>query len=276
MLKLLDSLAFIFAFGCVGGWIIEFFYRHFVPSIGQTKKWVNPGFLSGPWLPLYGTGLSILYVMSFIELPGMKIDSWGNKILVLLIMVVVMTIIELITGYIFIIRLNMRLWDYSDNKYNFHGLICPLYTFFWGIICAIYYFIVHKPMLKFLDTLIYLPGYHIGVIIFYTLFILDFLRAIKILRLLKHLAKEFNIVVLFTAFRGKLNEVRNASKEESHFFRPLELKSLPMRTFFVKYKDAFTFSKLRDRLSQIKDRHNGNEDDPKLQTADVHDDSEVI
>ena len=254
MLDTCQSIAFIFIVGSVGGWILEFFYRHFVPSIGQTKKWVNPGFLSGPWLPLYGTGLSCLYLMSFITFPGMDPDGWGTKILVLLIMVAAMTVIELITGYIFIIRLNMRLWDYTDNRFNFYGLICPLYTFFWGIICAIYYFIVHKPMLEFLKIVKAFPGYNIALAIFYVVFILDFLHAIKLLRLLKTLAREYNIIVLFTAFRGKLNEVRNAAKEESHFFRPLELKSLSMRAFFAKYKDTFTFSKLRGKISQIKDR----------------------
>ena len=256
MIDTLKSIAFIFIFGSMGGWVIEFIYRHFVPSIGQTKKWVNPGFLTGPCLPIYGTGLSILYVMSSIELPGLNPDGWVNKILVLLLMILVMTVVELITGYIFILRLNMRLWDYTDNKYNYKGIICPLYTFFWGIICAIYYFIVHKPMLKLLDILIYQPWYMFAIVAWYVVFILDFLHAVKFLRLVIRLAKEYNIVVLFTAFRGKINEVRNSSREESHFFRPFELKSLSMRSFFAKYKDTFTFSKLRGKLLEMKERRN--------------------
>jgi len=256
MVFTLKSIAFIFIFGSMGGWVIEFFYRHFVPSIGQTKKWVNPGFLSGPWLPLYGTGLSVLYLMSYIQFPGLDPDGWVNKILVLLLMVATMTVIELITGYIFILRLNMRLWDYTDNKYNYKGIICPLYTFFWGIICAIYYFLVHKPMLLLLDFLVPLPGYMIAIIAWYVVFVLDFLHAVKFLRLVIRLARENNIVVLFTAFRGKINEVRHTSREESHFFRPFELKSLSMRAFFTKYKDAFTFSKLRGKLLEMKERRN--------------------
>jgi len=260
-METVKSIAFIFVFGCIGGWLIEFFYRHFVPSIGQTKKWVNPGFLSGPWLPIYGVGLSCLYLMSFITFPGMDPEGWGTKTLVLLIMIVTMTIFELITGYIFIIRLNIRLWDYTDNRFNYRGIICPLYTFFWGLICAIYYLIVHKPMLKVLDVVTNLPGYHIVMIAFFVVFAIDFMHAAKILRLLKHLAKEYNIVVLFTAFRGKLNEVRREAREESHFFRPLELKSLSMRAFFVKYKDAFTFSKLRGKIASIKGRRSLTSDD---------------
>ena len=255
------NLSFIFIFGCVGGWIIEFIYRHFVPSIGQTKKWVNPGFLRGPYLPLYGTGLCILYVMSFITFPGMDPDGWGTKIIVLLLMILVMTVIELITGYIFILKLNMRLWDYTDNRFNYKGIICPLYTFFWGIICAIYYLLVHKPMLNILDTVTNLPFYPIAIAAFFAIFVMDFLHAIKFLRLVKTLAKEYNIVVLFTAFRGKINEVRKSSKEEDHFFRPFELKSLSMRAFFAKYKDTFTFSKLRGKIAQIRDRKSMSPDD---------------
>ena len=260
-METVKNVLFIFAFGSCGGWVIEFFYRHFVPSIGQTRKWVNPGFLFGPWLPLYGTGLSCLYVMSFITFPNMDPDGWGTKILVLLIMVAAMTVIELITGYIFIIRLNMRLWDYTDNRFNFYGLICPLYTFFWGIICAIYYLLVHKPMYNFLSWFTDTQVYYILMIAFYSLFAIDIMHAIKLLRLLKYLAKEFNIVILFTAFRGKLNEVRVKAKEEDHFFRPFELNSLSMRAFFEKYKDAFTFSKLRGKLIAIRERRHGREID---------------
>ena len=46
-------------------------------------------------------------------------------------------------------------------------------------------------------------------------------------------------------------------KEEDHFFRPFELKSLSMRAFFEKYKDAFTFSKLRGKLIAIRERRHG-------------------
>ena len=46
-------LAFLFFMGSLTGWGIELLYRRFVSQ----KKWVNPGFLSGPYLPIYGFGL---------------------------------------------------------------------------------------------------------------------------------------------------------------------------------------------------------------------------
>ena len=44
------TLAFLFFIGSVIGWILELFYRRMISS----KKWINPGFLVGPYLPLYG------------------------------------------------------------------------------------------------------------------------------------------------------------------------------------------------------------------------------
>lgn len=42
--------------------------------------------------------------------------------------------IELIFGVIFNIILHKNVWDYSNMPFNFKGQICPLYSFFWGIL----------------------------------------------------------------------------------------------------------------------------------------------
>ena len=46
---------FIFYMGCTLGWFLELFYRRLAHG-----KWINPGFLIGPYLPIYGFGLVIL------------------------------------------------------------------------------------------------------------------------------------------------------------------------------------------------------------------------
>ena len=46
------TLTFLFAVGALCGWVIELFFRRL-----NSKKWINPGFLHGPYLPLYGFGL---------------------------------------------------------------------------------------------------------------------------------------------------------------------------------------------------------------------------
>ena len=49
---------FIFYIGCTCGWIMELFFRRAVSG-----KWVNPGFLVGPYLPIYGFGLAALGII---------------------------------------------------------------------------------------------------------------------------------------------------------------------------------------------------------------------
>ena len=49
-------LALLFFMGCIIGWFIELFYRRFNKA-NTSRKWVNPGFLVGPYVPLYSFGL---------------------------------------------------------------------------------------------------------------------------------------------------------------------------------------------------------------------------
>ena len=62
------TIAFLFAVGSILGWCLEVLFRHFV-----THKWLNPGFLIGPYLPLYGFSLSVLYLLARLEPYGAEI-----------------------------------------------------------------------------------------------------------------------------------------------------------------------------------------------------------
>ena len=59
-MKYLVIISTLFAIGSLIGWIIELFFRRFVSQ----KKWMNPGFLTGPYLPIYGFGVLVLYGVS--------------------------------------------------------------------------------------------------------------------------------------------------------------------------------------------------------------------
>ena len=78
------------------GWVIEVFYRR----LFSAKKWINPGFLNGPYLPLYGFGVVIMYAVS--DLP----IAWWWKLLLFLVL---MTAIEYVAGIIFIKGMNIKL-----------------------------------------------------------------------------------------------------------------------------------------------------------------------
>ena len=98
------QIVFIFFIGSMLGWVIELFYRRILH-----KKWVNPGFLIGPYLPIYGFGLVFLSIMYF-----NFYDKFLNPFIMILLMGLGMTLIELIGGLIGL-KNNVRLWDYRDE-----------------------------------------------------------------------------------------------------------------------------------------------------------------
>lgn len=55
----------------------------------------------------------------------------------IIISCLIITILELITGYIVNIKLGWEVWDYSDLPYNLYGQICPAFSLIWLILSAI-------------------------------------------------------------------------------------------------------------------------------------------
>ena len=73
----------------------------------QYKKFINRGFLIGPYCPIYG---------------------WGALAITLLVLFVMSTlicsIIEYLTSYFMEKKYHARWWDYSNKKFNINGRIC--------------------------------------------------------------------------------------------------------------------------------------------------------
>ena len=66
-LSTLLTLSFLFFMGSVAGWVLELFFRRFFSSANPERKWINPGFCTGPYVPLYGLGLCALYLIVSLE-----------------------------------------------------------------------------------------------------------------------------------------------------------------------------------------------------------------
>ena len=141
-MKYLVIISTLFVIGSLLGWIIELFFRRFVSQ----KKWVNPGFLTGPYLPIYGFGVVVLYAVSNIPL---RIELKAVDIIVRIIIIGFgMTFIEFIAGLIFIKGLKIKLWDYSNRKGNIMGIICPLFSLMWLVVGSLYYFLLNPVLVE--------------------------------------------------------------------------------------------------------------------------------
>ena len=139
-MRLSLALAFLFFIGSCFGWVLELLYRNLTH---RHKKWINPGFCTGPYLPIYGFGLCTLFLLASLEDLHLIANSVWNRVVLFIAMAVTMTLIEYIAGIACLKYLKVRLWDYSNLWGNIQGIICPLFSFFWAALGAAYYFLVH-------------------------------------------------------------------------------------------------------------------------------------
>lgn len=212
-MKIFLIFAFLFAMGSFLGWILEFFFRK---AVG--KKWVNPGFLAGPCLPIYGIGLCFLVILSYINLDFISNDFLRNFVTIL-IMGTTMVIIEYIAGLIFIKGFKVKLWDYSDRWGNIQGIICPLFTVIWIVISTIYYFFINPYIIKaiawFTNNLMF--SFVIG--IFYGVLFVDLFYSFRIIHRVKTFATKHQLVVKYEKFKESVN-LKNGTKKLLNFLFP--------------------------------------------------------
>ena len=209
--------ATFFMIGSAGGWVVELFFRHFVMLAKGKNRWVNPGFLAGPCLPIYGFGLAILYFMSYFG----DMLPIANPILKALVIVlseaVIMTLVELIAGEIFIIRMNIRLWDYSRRWGNYKGIICPLFSLIWGLVGAAYYFLFHGWLPDVVDYLIS-QNYILFIFgVFYGIFFVDYAYSMQMVKKVKKFAQDNGIIVFYDDLKEDITDSREQKKEKTEF-----------------------------------------------------------
>lgn len=190
------DLLFIFAAGSMAGWIVELLHRN------KLKK-LTSGFLNGPYLPVYGFGLVLIYLISLVNM---------NIIIKIMFFAVLTTTLEFITGIIFVKYFKLKLWDYSDEFLNFRGIICPLYSFYFVVLSLIFYFFMF-PWIQMALNLI--EGNHTAYFIlgvFYAVFMIDTIVSFRIARQIKRAVVDFNkkrlakVVVDYNKFKDSVVE----------------------------------------------------------------------
>ena len=211
-------LAFLFTVGSLLGWGLEVVFRKFFSGANPEHKWINPGFLTGPYLPLYGFGLVALYLIASCERYNMVRDPVGNKLLLFAFMALCMTVIEYLAGLLTTRVLKVKLWDYSKLWGNIQGIICPLFSFFWAVLGALYYFLVHPRVLSALDWLSRNLAFSFAIGFFYGIFLLDLVQSTRLMVRLRRFAAEQQIVIRYEEFKEHVRQVNNARRIRLSFF----------------------------------------------------------
>ncbi len=226
--KIFIVICFLFFFGAISGWCLELVYRRFISKANPDRKWLNPGFLTGPCLPLYGFGVVVLYIFSLAEAFIANLDKGGvqHYAIMFIIMALSMTLIEYIAGIIFINGMHIKLWDYSKEWGNIQGVICPKFTLIWGLLSAAYFFFlfphIHRLVLWFIEN----PWFSFTVGTAFGIFVIDFAFSIHLGTVLRKKATNIDrkAALDFQSLQQKLRQ-RNLSK----FFTPHFSSSLTAR-----------------------------------------------
>ncbi len=138
-----DSLNILFSFCLFSilGWVLEVFYR----SV-RDKRFVNPGLLKGPYLILYGAGALIL--MGCVSL--VHESTFPIKVFVYF---AATTGLELISGFNAQYFFHVRLWDYSDQRFQYKGHICLKFSIYWILLAFTFEYLLLLPYQSLLNWL---------------------------------------------------------------------------------------------------------------------------
>lgn len=104
-------------------------------------------------------------------------------------MAVFMTLIEYIAGIISVKYFKIKLWDYTEEWGNIQGVICPKFSFFWSVLGAVYYFLVHPRILETLKWLSENLAFSFVIGLFFGVFIIDLSSSAQLAMKLKNSLK---------------------------------------------------------------------------------------
>ena len=133
---------FLFYFYCFAGWCFESVFVSL-----KSHKWVNRGFMRGPFLPLYGSGAIMMLVVSMPYADNIPLTYVAG--------VFGATALEYVTGVAMVALFKMRYWDYSNRFLNFQGHICLRSSLTWGLFTVLMTRVIHRPI----ESMMYrIPG----------------------------------------------------------------------------------------------------------------------
>lgn len=109
------------------------------------KRFVNRGFLHGPYLPIYGFGALLVVV------PLMYFNT--HPLLVFVVAVVLTSSLEYVTSFLLEKIFRTQLWDYSKKFANINGRVCLLNSTLFGFmgLAATYY--LHPALIRSVSAL---------------------------------------------------------------------------------------------------------------------------
>ena len=167
MIRNIEIYFLLFFIYSILGWTMEV-----IRVLIHERKFVNRGFLIGPYCPIYGYGVLLLTFL---------LKKYQEDIVATFIFsILICGLLEYFTSYFMEKIFHARWWDYSKRKFNINGRICLETLIPFGIMgCAILY--ITNPVI--LNLLNKIPDLilHIVSVILFILYIIDNIVSGKII-----------------------------------------------------------------------------------------------
>lgn len=178
----LTNLILFFSFYSLLGWIIETLFK----SV-HAKRFVNSGFLSGPFCPVYGFGaLLVIQSWEMVNRTISLVDPATRMVISVILAIIGTSALEYLTGMLLEKLFNRKWWDYSEERFNIQGRICLKYSVYWGMLAYLMLEIIHPFLLQCANNVsMNLKYFFAGIMMVY--FIFDLINSVEdALKLRKH------------------------------------------------------------------------------------------
>ena len=197
---------------CFFGWCFESTYVSL-----RKHRFVNRGFLHSPLLPIYGSGAVVMLLVT------LRIRSYA--VLMFFAGMIGATALELVVGLAMEAIFEVKYWDYSNQKFNYRGVICLSSSLCWGLFTVLLNKVIHQPVESFV---LGLPAaaVTVTVCVISVIFLCDTVVSVKValgirdmldarVRLKKELGElQEGISEQLGTIRGALGEKSSAAKEQ--------------------------------------------------------------
>jgi uncharacterized protein len=194
----------------------------------RDKRFVNSGFLAGPFCPVYGMGaLIIIQSVAMLDRSYVIVNPFIDLIVKLVVAIVLTSLLEYLTGMILERLFNCKWWDYSDEFFNIQGRVCLKYSIFWGAMAYLLIELIHPVYLAVINNISLASIYVVaGLLVAY--FALDAIKSINdVLDLRQLMTARYEYSIEQILFRHKrillafprlcLNNLNFINKELSFF-----------------------------------------------------------
>lgn len=108
------------------------------------------GVLNGPVTLVYGVGGIVLLLTNKYIIDKIKLNKVLKITISFIIYALILTIVELVSGYLCNLIFDIDMWNYTSKKYNIGKYICLEYIPIWGLLGLLITYVL-KP---FFDKII--------------------------------------------------------------------------------------------------------------------------